>query len=151
MNELAWQNWSAAACLALGCFLVAVAALGVLRMPDIYMRTQVTTKAATFGIAFIALAASIHFQSVGATTRALLIVAFVVLTTPVAAHMIARSAYRAGTAQYLGTQVDELRNLQLTGQHEALEGPLARNPDSSGSLPSQAGPSSAPKPPGSPA
>lgn len=99
--------------LAIGTVFTLLAAIGILRMPDVFMRMQVATKAATLGVACVAMAAAVHFGDLATTARAVLIVLFLFLTAPVAAHTIGRAAYVAGARLWEGTIVDELR-----GKHE---------------------------------
>ncbi|MDR5866594.1 monovalent cation/H(+) antiporter subunit G [Halomonas koreensis] len=86
-----------------------VAALGVLRLPDLLTRMHATTKAATLGIALIMLAVALHFGEGAVVARALGVVIFVMLTAPVAAHAIGRAGYFVGTRLWDGTVKDELR------------------------------------------
>ena len=91
-----------------GAFML-LAGIGILRMPDLFMRMQAATKAATLGIGCMLLAVAVHFGDVAITARALLVIAFVFLTAPVAAHMMARAAYSIGVPLWEGTLVDEYR------------------------------------------
>ena len=92
-----------------GAFFMLLAGLGVLRLPDIFMRMQAATKASTLGVACILLATSIHFQDLAITIRAMLIIGFFFLTAPVGAHMLARAAYAIGAPLWEGSIIDELR------------------------------------------
>ncbi len=98
------------ALLTLGTFLMFLAGLGILRMPDVFTRMHASTKGASLGVAFLMIAACLHFQDLGITTKAILTIAFVFLTAPVAAHMLGRAAYRRGTALWDGTVIDELKD-----------------------------------------
>jgi multicomponent Na+:H+ antiporter subunit G len=91
-----------------GAFLLA-AAIGVVRMPDLFTRMQTTTKAATLGISCILIAVSVHMDDLGVAVRAFFTVIFFFLTAPVAAHMIGRAAYFIGVPLWEKTIVDELR------------------------------------------
>lgn len=93
--------------LLLGGTLSVVAAVGVLRMPDIFIRMHAATKVGTVGVSSIAIGVMIHFGSLTVTSRGLLVIAFFLLTAPVAAHMIARAAYRSGVSLWLLTRIDE--------------------------------------------
>ncbi len=79
-----------------GLFFMLVAAIGVLRMPDLFMRMHAATKASTLGISGIALAALAHYADFSVTTRVLLIILFFFLTAPVGAHALGRAAYVCG-------------------------------------------------------
>src|SRR6187551_3789129 len=82
-----------AICCGLGAIAILLASIGILRMPDLYLRLSVTTKAATLGTGFILIGATFHFQDVGVTARALAIIFFTTLTAPVSAQLIGRVAY----------------------------------------------------------
>ena len=91
-----------------GASFMLLAGLGVLRLPDLFMRLQAATKASTLGVGCLLLGVAVHFQDLGVTTRAVLIVAFFFLTAPVGAHLIARAAYAVGVPLWEGTITDEL-------------------------------------------
>lgn len=98
-----------AALLLLGGGFILVAGLGLLRMPDVFIRMHASTKAGTLGIGLMLVATALRFGDPAIVARALLIALFVLLTAPVAAHLIARAAYRAGTPLWAGSVIDELR------------------------------------------
>jgi multicomponent Na+:H+ antiporter subunit G len=83
---------------AAGLFFMLVAAIGVLRLPDLFTRMHAATKASTLGISGIALAALVFFGEGTTTTRVLLIILFFFLTAPVGAHALGRAAYMGGVA-----------------------------------------------------
>jgi len=99
-----------AALIVIGGAFMLLAGVGILRMPDLFMRMQAATKAATLGAGCMLLAVAVHFGELTVVARALLVIAFVLLTAPVAAHMIARAAYSVGTPLWKGTIADELRD-----------------------------------------
>jgi multicomponent Na+:H+ antiporter subunit G len=102
-------DWIAAALVVSGSAFALLAAVGVLRMPDVFLRMQVATKAATMGVACTALGAGTYFAEPATSARAGLIVFFLFLTAPVAAHAIARATYRSGARLWEGTVADDLR------------------------------------------
>ena len=79
-------------------------------MPDLFTRMSATTKAATLGVGLLLAATAVHFNELAVTSRAVAIIIFLILTTPVAAHLIGRAAYRSGTPLWSETLFDELRN-----------------------------------------
>jgi multicomponent Na+:H+ antiporter subunit G len=93
-----------------GATLMLLAAVGVVRMPDVFSRMQAATKASSLGIGCMMLAVAVYFGDLAITTRVLMIVVFVFLTAPVSAHMIGRAAYRVGVPPWKGTVIDELRD-----------------------------------------
>ena len=78
-------------------------------MPDLFMRMSATTKAATLGVGFVLLGTAIQYWDVGIFSRAVVIILFLLLTAPVAAHMIGRAAYFDGVPLWNKTIVDELK------------------------------------------
>lgn len=126
------MNDAIAAILALtGAAFVLIGALGVTRMPDLMLRMHATTKAGALGGGLLAIAAGVHFGDASVMVRALAILGFVVLTAPVAAHVIARAGYHTGIEFWDRTLKDELREKLDTRQHilySGLEG-QDRKPD----------------------
>ena len=91
-----------------GGFFAFAAALGVVRMPDLFIRMHASTKAGTLGAGLILAALAIHAWDLAVATRALAAFAFLLLTAPVAAHMIGRAAYRTGVPLWEGSILDEM-------------------------------------------
>ena len=108
-------EWVVAGLVLAGSLLTAVAALGVARMPDLFTRMQAATKAGTFGVSCLFLAVALSFGTLDVTVRALLVIVFVLTTGPVAAHVLARAAYRSGIPLWPGTVRDELRDALRRG------------------------------------
>lgn len=100
-------DWLTAGLLVLGGLFVLLAALGIARMPDLFTRMQAATKATTLGVGCLLLAVALATDDPGVRTRALATVMFVLLTAPVAAHMIGRAGYLDGADLWEGTLVDE--------------------------------------------
>ena len=53
----------------LGTSFILLAGVGIVRMPDVYLRISVTTKAATLGIGLILMGAAMYFNELGITSR----------------------------------------------------------------------------------
>ncbi len=85
-----------------------VAGLGLQRFPDVFARMHAATKPATLGLVLVLAAAAVRVDDPGDVAKLLLVVALQFLTAPVAAHMIGRAAYRAGTELSPTTTTDEL-------------------------------------------
>lgn len=102
-----------------GATFLLLAALGVLRMPDLFTRMQSVSKASTLGIACVLLALAFHFPGISVNIRVLATISFFFLTAPVTAHLIGRASYFVGVPLWEGTVIDELRG-RLN--------PLARRP-----------------------
>ena len=97
------------ALLFVGALFLLLAGVGVLRMPDVFTRMSAATKAATLGTLCMLSAVAVYFNDFGVTVRSLLVIAFVFMTAPVAAHQIGRAAYFIGVELWSGTRLDELR------------------------------------------
>lgn len=113
-------DWPATIAVVLGVVFCVLSAVGVLRMPDVYIRLQVASKASSLGIALLVLGLALHFGELGVSIRGLLVVIFLFLTAPVSAHVIGRAAYITGTPVAPGTDPDE-----LAGAYDAQTGHLA--------------------------
>jgi multicomponent Na+:H+ antiporter subunit G len=85
-----------------------LAAVGMCRLPDTIIRMHATTKAGTLGCGFVLLAVGVHFYDTATSLRALAAFSFLMLTAPVAAHLMGRAAYRSGVRLWKGTWHDEL-------------------------------------------
>ena len=96
-----------------------LAAVGVLRMPDVFTRMQASTKASTLGLACLLLGAGLQFGDFSSFVRVASIGAFILLTTPVAAHVIARASYLADVPLWRGTVLDERRRGSEAVEREA--------------------------------
>lgn len=106
----------------LGALFIFLAAVGVVRMPDLYLRISVTTKAATLGIGLVLVAAAIYFNDLSITTRVLAIILFMLLTAPVGAHMIGRASYFTGVKLWSKSRYDDLRGKYNPRSHQLSSG-----------------------------
>ncbi len=93
----------------LGTVFVFLAAVGMIRMPDTYLRISVTTKAATLGIGLLMLAGAIHSNEIAITAKVLAIILFIFLTAPVSAHLIGRTSYYSGVKLWKNSVIDDLK------------------------------------------
>ena len=75
-----------------------LAAVGLLRLPDLLTRMHATTKAAALGVILIMLASAMHFAEVGVVARSFAIIVFILITAPIAAHArcVSTAWHRAG-------------------------------------------------------
>lgn len=70
--------------------------IGLIRLPDVYNRLQASTKCVTLGTCSILFGVFIKFGFTAAGVKALLCILFLLLTSPVAAHALARGAHKSG-------------------------------------------------------
>ena len=96
------------ALLAVGAAFSLIAAIGVVRFPDLFLRMHCSTKSATLGVSCIMLGAALHFGDLVSFTKALAAILFILVTAPVAAHVLARAAYFAGVPLWKGTLSDAM-------------------------------------------
>lgn len=90
-----------------GAVLMVLAALGVVRLPDVMARLQAGTKAASLGLALLFGGTALLHPTVSSVVKLALAMLFVFVTAPVAGHVIGRAAYRAGVPLWGGTFVDD--------------------------------------------
>lgn len=92
----------------IGALFSLTAAIGILRLPDLYTRMHAASKAGTLGSGLMFVGLAVFSFDGPVALRALVGFVFVLLTAPVSAHLLARAAYSAGYAPHKMTKVDEL-------------------------------------------
>ena len=98
----------AGACFLLGALLAMIAAIGVLRLPDLLSRMHAATKPQVLGVVLILTGVALRLREPEAIGILVLIGLFQLLTTPVANHMVGRASFRAGQVRGDHLVVDEL-------------------------------------------
>ncbi len=91
-----------------GTSLFTIASVGLHRFGDLYSRMHASTKPATLGLILVLAAAALQVSSAGDVAKLVLIGVFQLVTAPVAAHLIARAAYRGRVPVDLATGIDDL-------------------------------------------
>jgi len=107
------SDWITAGFWLVGATFALLASIGVLRMPDVFTRMQTSTKASTLGVGCLLIGTATQLSDTASVVRAASIGAFVMLTSPVATHVIARAAYHTDVPLWSGTVADEW--------HEAMD------------------------------
>lgn len=87
---------AAGICLLVGAVLSLAAGLGLLRFPDVLSRLHAGTKPQILGLVFVVVGVAISARAWSVVLVLAPVVLFQLLTQPVAAHMVARAAYRTG-------------------------------------------------------
>jgi multicomponent Na+:H+ antiporter subunit G len=105
--------------LILGSLFSFVAALGMLRLPDTVMRMHAATKAGTLGAGLILIAEVFFYAELGITLRSLAAIAFILLTAPVAAHLIGCAAYHSKIRLWDKTWIGQLKDRYPPGDRPA--------------------------------
>jgi multicomponent Na+:H+ antiporter subunit G len=110
----------AAACLVLGAALALIAAVGVVRFPDVLTRMHSATKPQVLGLLLILLGLALRLREPRTIGVLVLVGLFQLTTAPVASHMVGRASFRAGQVRRDLLVVDE-----LTAALEGSEGSVA--------------------------
>lgn len=109
--DLSLRESISALFIATGLVFMLIAGLGMYRMPDLFLRMSMSTKASTLGIGFVMLGALSYFiDDMAIVPRVVAIIIFVFITSPISAHMLGRAGYR-DKDMYLWEQTkpDELK------------------------------------------
>ncbi|MGR7923115.1 monovalent cation/H(+) antiporter subunit G [Zobellella denitrificans] len=94
----------------LGSFLMLLAGIGIIRMPDLLTRMHATSKAGALGAGLMAVGFAVFFfADTSVVVRALAVVVFVIMTAPIAAHVMARAGYFVGIKLWEGTVKDVIK------------------------------------------
>lgn len=101
--------WVADALVVLGVLVMTIGVYGVVRLPDTYIRLHATSKLVFLGAMPLLLASALSGDPV-VIPRVILIACFLILTTPVSAHVIGRAAYLRGERLRAPQVVDESEN-----------------------------------------
>jgi multicomponent Na+:H+ antiporter subunit G len=92
-----------------GAFFMFVAALGMLRFPDLYTRMHAASKSISLGIGCLLVGVIFHFVTFLIILKSIAIVLFIFMTMPVASHMISRVAYLRKVQIWDKTGLNEMR------------------------------------------
>ena len=93
--------------LIIGLVFVFLGMLGLLRLPDVYNRMHASTKIGTLGAfgVMLSILLKVGFTPMG--VKAITVCLFLLLTAPIAAHMIGRAARRNGVKLCKESIIDE--------------------------------------------
>lgn len=86
-----------------------IASIGVLRLPDFFMRLHAATKAGVAGAGLVLIGVAFAAPSAGMWVKVGIAILFLLLTTPIAGHLLARAGYVAGVPLWSGTREDRLK------------------------------------------
>src|SRR3954447_3455169 len=107
----------AAVCLVIGALLTLIAAIGILRFPDVLTRMHSATKPQVLGLLLILVALGLRLRDPSTIGLLALVALFQLVTSPIASHMVGRASFRAGQVRRDLLVVDELSDL-LPGREE---------------------------------
>jgi multicomponent K+:H+ antiporter subunit G len=80
--------------LLIGAFFILVGSIGLVRLPEFFMRLHAPTKASTLGVGGVLLASMVYALNESVLIHELIITLFVFVTAPVSAHLLSQAALR---------------------------------------------------------
>lgn len=83
-----------------------LAAIGTLRMPDLYSRLQASSKAPALSVVLALVAVVIALDATEIAMRGIALVLLVFITSPISAHLIARAGFLTRVEVEPGTELD---------------------------------------------
>ena len=107
MSALDLLQYAAALSLVVGGLFSLLAAVGMLRLPDLYTRMHAASKAGVVGAGLVLIAVALVSLDAAVALRAVLGIVFLLLTTPVSAHLLARAAYHSGIRPIGDTNISD--------------------------------------------
>ncbi|MEM6273768.1 MAG: monovalent cation/H(+) antiporter subunit G [Myxococcota bacterium] len=102
------SEWIGSLLLLTGAAFSLIASIGLVRLPDLYVRMHAATKAGTLGAGLILAAAAAVSHQLDVITRVTAGIVFLVVTAPIAAHLLGRAGYVTGVPLWSETCLDEL-------------------------------------------
>lgn len=94
METPQWLEWIVAALVLIGSLFALVGSIGLWKLPDFFMRLHGPTKATTLGVGALVIGSMLFFsaQREGISLHEVLITAFLFMTAPVSANLLAKAA-----------------------------------------------------------
>ena len=89
-----------------------LASVGVLRLPDLYTRLHASSKAGVVGAGLVLVGVALASLQEAVIFRAIAGILFLMLTTPISAHLLSRAAILTGQHPQVPDDADEMRNRQ---------------------------------------
>lgn len=102
------ENYIALIFLVVGTIFIFIASIGLLKMPDVFLRMSASTIGGTFGVVSTLISVAIYFGELSLILHILGVIIFLILTVPVGAHMIGRTAHFIGLKMWDKTTADDL-------------------------------------------
>ncbi len=81
--------------------------IGLVRFPDVYNRLQASTKCVTLGTILLLVGVAIISATGATSAKAIICAVFILLTSPTAAHAIAKGSYASGVPLWEDSVVDK--------------------------------------------
>ncbi|MGM0566403.1 MAG: monovalent cation/H(+) antiporter subunit G [Bacteroidota bacterium] len=103
------ENYIVLLFLVIGTLFIFIASVGLLKMPDVYLRMSASTIAGTFGVASMLIAVAIFFGGLSLVLHVAGVIVFLILTVPVGAHMLGRTSHIIGLKMWDKTVSDDMK------------------------------------------
>lgn len=81
--------------------------IGLVRFPDVYNRLQASTKCVTLGTILLLFGVALASGLGAMSAKAIICAVFILMTSPTAAHAIAKGAYASGVELWENSVVDK--------------------------------------------
>jgi multicomponent Na+:H+ antiporter subunit G len=109
------MEWLIFSVLILGALFVLISAIGLLRLPDLYMRMHATTKTTSMGVTLILAGIIMAYPEVTIVIKGLLIIIFIYLTAPLGTHMISKAGHLLNIKKWDRYVEDDMEEAQGNG------------------------------------
>ncbi len=120
MSELGTSGIISCVAIGVGLTFDLLGVIGLIRLPDVYNRLQAATKCVTLGTCLILVGVAVYgfgHSNPAMAVKAIVCAVFVLLTSPVGAHAVARGAHISGVKLWSGSVMDKYKD--DLGQPEA--------------------------------
>jgi multicomponent Na+:H+ antiporter subunit G len=81
--------------------------IGLVRFPDVYNRLQASTKCVTLGTILLLIGVAVLSGLSATAAKAIICAVFILITSPTAAHAIAKGSYASGVKLWENSVVDK--------------------------------------------
>lgn len=123
--------WLSTLCILFGSILTFIAAWGVLRLPDFFMRMHAATQAGVVGPSLLLLGAGFYDSSLSSWVKICAGVLFLTMTTPIAGHLLGKAGFLGGVDLWGRTLRNDLGDILRTSTFAETETSTASQTSSS--------------------
>jgi len=117
--------WLSAFFVLSGSLVTFIAALGVLRLPDFFMRMHAATKAGVVGPSLLLVGAGFYEPSWSTWIKIALAILFLFMTTPIASHLLGKAGFVGGVSVWEGTARNDLENVLPSDVFVETDAPIS--------------------------
>ncbi len=93
-----------------------IGCIGLVRLPDVYNRLQAATKCVTLGTCMILAGCMVLTGSTASAVKCLVCIVFILITSPTAAHALARGSHSFGVKLSDISVIDAYENDKRSGK-----------------------------------